>query len=138
MYLKQILSILIAAITLITSSRGIICWLEYKLNYNYIIKNLCVERNNPKNCCQGKCHLKQNLNNNEDDKENSADKLPYLRIKFDENTNAIIEFKQTFNFWFKCKEEMDSINEDKIKTDKDKPPSPPPKKCLFFQTQLDI
>ncbi len=127
MFFKQIICICLAAATLITSSRGIVCWLEYKFNYNYIIRNLCVERNKPKNTCQGKCHLKQNLNNNEDDKENSTDKLPYLRNKFDENSIAILELKDILNFRLQSKFLNGLKNENKINTEKNDPPSPPPK-----------
>ncbi len=34
---------------------------EYLIRYDYIVKNLCVQKNNIKNTCKGSCHLKQNL-----------------------------------------------------------------------------
>jgi hypothetical protein len=36
-------------------------FIEYALNKEYIAKNLCINRDKPKNCCQGKCHLKKQL-----------------------------------------------------------------------------
>lgn len=34
---------------------------NYSLNKDYIAKNLCVKRDEPGNCCKGKCELKKNL-----------------------------------------------------------------------------
>ncbi|MCR4416180.1 MAG: hypothetical protein NUV92_00340 [Ignavibacteria bacterium] len=34
---------------------------EYYIRYDYIVKNLCVQRNKLKNTCKGSCHLKENL-----------------------------------------------------------------------------
>lgn len=40
----------------------IIPLLEYQLLYNYIVNELCVEKDVPDSCCQGKCHLEKRLN----------------------------------------------------------------------------
>jgi ribosomal protein S19 len=50
--------------------RPVLPYLEYALNKEYIAKNLCVNRDKPKSCCQGKCHLKKELAKN-DNSENS-------------------------------------------------------------------
>lgn len=131
MFFRQILGIILAAVILISSSRGIVIWLEYKVNYNYIVKNLCVERDKPKNTCQGKCHLKENLNKNDNDKENSKDRIPYLRIKFDESSVALFELRQIINFRNQSEYGTDLKNEDKINTDKNEPLSPPPEMFLL-------
>ncbi|MGC8748764.1 MAG: hypothetical protein ACP5RR_07810 [Candidatus Kapaibacteriota bacterium] len=43
MVLKFFASLLIVLI-LFSNNKGLVYWLEYKLNYEYIVKNLCVER----------------------------------------------------------------------------------------------
>lgn len=42
--------------------RPIVPILEYAINYEYISKVLCENKNNPKKKCNGKCHLKKELN----------------------------------------------------------------------------
>jgi hypothetical protein len=36
-------------------------YVEYAINKNYIAKNLCVMKDVPDNCCQGKCYLHERL-----------------------------------------------------------------------------
>jgi hypothetical protein len=44
---------------------------EYKLNKNYIAKNLCINKVKPKLHCNGKCQMMKKLA--EDEKQNSSD-----------------------------------------------------------------
>lgn len=39
----------------------VVPYLEYWLNKDYIAKVLCVNKDKPKSCCQGKCHLQKQL-----------------------------------------------------------------------------
>lgn len=51
--------------------------IEYALNKEYIAKNLCVNRDKPKSCCEGKCHLKKELaksDTSNDTEENNSSK----------------------------------------------------------------
>lgn len=41
--------------------RPILPYIEYAVFKDYIAKNLCINRDKPKSCCQGKCHLKKQL-----------------------------------------------------------------------------
>jgi hypothetical protein len=41
--------------------RPVIPFIEYAVNKDYIAKNLCINRDKPKSCCAGKCHLKKEL-----------------------------------------------------------------------------
>lgn len=36
-------------------------YIEYAVFKDYIAKNLCINRDKPKSCCQGKCHLKKQI-----------------------------------------------------------------------------
>jgi hypothetical protein len=71
----------------------ILPYIEYYTFRQYIIKNLCVNRNNPKNCCQGKCYLEKKVKeaNKTEDKDTKAplikktETFPYIiptRINF--------------------------------------------------------
>jgi hypothetical protein len=44
--------------------RPILPYIEYAVFKDYIAKNLCVNRDKPKSCCQGKCHLKKQIEKN--------------------------------------------------------------------------
>jgi len=49
--------------------------IEYAVNYNYISKVLCVNKNKPKMHCNGKCHLMKELaKESESEKPLSSDK----------------------------------------------------------------
>lgn len=126
-FIKKILCILIAAGTLIISSRGIVIWLEYKISQNYIVKNLCVEKDKSKNTCQGKCHLKAHLDESDKEKNRSADKLPLLRIKFDENIAGVFNKEGKINIRNHKNDELLFFDNNKISKEKKEPPSPPPK-----------
>jgi len=57
----RIYSIFFLAVLILYVLRPVIPFIEYALNKDYIAKNLCVNRDKPKSCCQGKCHLKKQL-----------------------------------------------------------------------------
>jgi hypothetical protein len=52
---------------LLQNINKIIVLLEFEMNQEYIAKNLCVEKDVEDNCCQGSCHLKEKLE--EEDKK---------------------------------------------------------------------
>lgn len=39
--------------------------IDFKINQETIAKELCVQREKPNNCCQGKCYLKTQIEQNE-------------------------------------------------------------------------
>jgi hypothetical protein len=43
---------------------------DYIINKEYIAKNLCVNRDKPKSCCKGKCHLVKQLKKTSTNTEN--------------------------------------------------------------------
>jgi hypothetical protein len=43
---------------------------DYLINKDYIAKNLCVNRDKPKSCCKGKCHLVKQLKKTSANTEN--------------------------------------------------------------------
>jgi hypothetical protein len=44
--------------------RPIIPYIEYAVFKDYIAKNLCINKDKPKSCCQGKCYLKKQIEKN--------------------------------------------------------------------------
>ncbi|MDR0537144.1 MAG: hypothetical protein LBH04_03730 [Tannerellaceae bacterium] len=51
--------------------------IEYNIFNDYIVENLCVERNNPDNCCLGSCYLEkqiESINERDESSDNSSGK----------------------------------------------------------------
>jgi len=61
--------------------------IDYLINKNYIAKNLCVNRNKPKSCCKGKCHMVKQLQ--------KANQNPEKDTK---NTNNRVQVKELNEF----------------------------------------
>lgn len=71
MVLRFFSSLLIGALTLFFL-QDLVLYGAFKLNQGYIAENLCVDRDEPESSCNGKCHLKQEV----DKKEKSKEKQP--------------------------------------------------------------
>lgn len=57
--------------------RPVMPYVDYAINKDFIEKNLCVNRDIPHNCCEGKCYLDKQLKNsieNDNPKENNTHK----------------------------------------------------------------
>jgi hypothetical protein len=61
--------------------RPVIPFIEYTVNKDYIIKNLCINRDKPKSCCEGKCHLNKELAKSDTSSETTNDTTPKPRHK---------------------------------------------------------
>jgi len=48
-------------------------YLDYFLNYTYISKVLCINKNKVGSCCKGKCHLKVQLQKNAEKGKNQQE-----------------------------------------------------------------
>lgn len=73
----RIFAILQLGIMVFYLGRPILPYIEYAVFKDYIVKNLCVNRDKPKSCCQGKCHLKKQIeksNESGDNENNSSNK----------------------------------------------------------------
>ena len=44
--------------------RPVLPFIEYSIDKEYISKNLCIKKNIPGNCCQGKCYLLEQIKKN--------------------------------------------------------------------------
>ncbi len=65
---------LVSVFLLQTFSKTIILT-DYQINKDYIAKVLCVNKNKPKMHCNGKCHLKNELNKAEKKEKSPANPL---------------------------------------------------------------
>lgn len=73
---KQIVSLILLSVFLLQIfSRFIIC-ADYIINKDYIAKVLCINKDKPRMRCEGKCHLKKQL-----DKEEKKEQSPTNPIK---------------------------------------------------------
>jgi hypothetical protein len=56
-------------------------FIEYYTFREYIAENLCINRNNPKSCCEGKCYLEKRVkeNNTDDTQEKHNPALNHLK-----------------------------------------------------------
>jgi hypothetical protein len=59
-----------------TFSKGII-FLSFKVNRDFISKNLCIQKAASDNCCKGSCQLKKQLR----DDERKSDTAPFQNLK---------------------------------------------------------
>lgn len=67
--LRAFIAILLASVFLMQTVSKLFIVANYELNKAYISKNLCENKNKPSLHCNGKCHLKKQLQK-EDKKEN--------------------------------------------------------------------
>jgi len=68
---KQLITVLFLGAWLCQLSGRYFVMLDFYINQDYIAKNLCVNRDKPMMHCNGKCHLKKKLNE-EDKKEHES------------------------------------------------------------------
>jgi len=61
--------------------------IDYLLNKDYIAKNLCINKEKPKSCCKGKCHMVKQLQKTNKNTENDP-----------KNANSRIQLKELYEF----------------------------------------
>jgi hypothetical protein len=62
---KQLITIFLMMIWLCQLSGRYLVMFEYYLNQDFVAKNLCINRDKPQLQCNGKCHLKKQLSEEE-------------------------------------------------------------------------
>lgn len=66
----------------------------FELNKEDIVKELCVQKEKPNNCCQGSCHLKKELEKQGETGANSQNQQK-VKIEQEQNINSIYKFAPT-------------------------------------------
>lgn len=69
---------------------------EYVVNYNYIVENLCENRDRPLMNCDGKCYLAKQLAKESE----GADKNPFENRISTTDIQFVVSFHVSFNFNF--------------------------------------
>jgi hypothetical protein len=80
--------------------------IHYLINKDYIAQNLCVNKDKPRSCCKGKCHMVKQLQkanpNSEKDPKNTGNRIQvkelneFILNSFYHNYLAIINIKYLF------------------------------------------
>ena len=93
-YLNKIIPPIIILFYLVITSQNTIAYLYFKINQNYIAKNLCVQKDAEDNLCMGSCYLKaiQERVTENKDKENNATPVKY------NSSNSIQEYVSTVTY----------------------------------------
>ena len=84
--------------------RPLVPLLEYSVNYEYISTELCENKDKPELHCNGKCHLKKQIEKNakeESKKENQINKIKLVDLFF-KNEDSIpikylLKFKKSYH-----------------------------------------
>ncbi len=79
--MKQLIAIVLFLGVLFQSMSKLVVIINFNIHRDYIAKNLCENRDKPKMCCKGKCQLRKQLNNTEN--ENTKNKTSN-RFSFDD------------------------------------------------------
>jgi hypothetical protein len=74
------LSVIVLILISYTEIKTFLVTIDYFINYNYIAKNLCENKDKPKLKCNGKCHLKKELKKVEESKQTNK-KIPVTETK---------------------------------------------------------
>ncbi|WP_042723363.1 hypothetical protein [Flavobacterium sp. B17] len=81
--------------------RPVLPLLNYAMNYDYIVKNLCENRNIPESTCKGKCYVAKELAKTEKQSNNNQNvKIAGLDVFL---SNEILSFSTGNQFTYKLK-----------------------------------
>lgn len=79
--MKAFIAILLLFGMLLQTTAKLAILINFKINQDYIAKNLCIKKDEPDSCCKGSCQLKEDLE--EEEKSENPEALPNLKDKFE-------------------------------------------------------
>lgn len=88
---RNLISIVLLSVFLIQASAKFIIYVNFKLNQDFIAKNLCVKKEIANNDCEGGCCLKESL----EKEEKSESPLPNLPKDKSETFYIPVQLNQT-------------------------------------------
>jgi hypothetical protein len=91
--LKTSIHILLIALFLTQAFSTTLILVNFTLNRKEIAKTLCVKKDEPKNCCQGSCHLKKQLQ-----AEEKKEQSPSSTIKSIKEVQLFCQKNTTIHF----------------------------------------
>lgn len=90
----KIYSIIYLSILVFYILRPVLPFIEYSILKDYIVKNLCINRDNPESKCDGKCFLNDQLKKSTDpvdsDKDNNKKMAQRINIEDHLKTNELV------------------------------------------------
>ena len=87
--LKKTVALILVSVFLFQTFSKVVVYADYLINKDYITKVLCINKDKPKMHCNGKCHLKKQL-----EKEKKKEQSPANPVK----EKREIQFFSEFNF----------------------------------------
>jgi hypothetical protein len=91
--MRYVFVIILVPLFVLQNVSKLVIVINYAINKEYIAKNLCINRDKPESCCEGKCELKKNLDEAEK-KENGPINLPKDKTEvlfFSDLDNSVFE-----------------------------------------------
>lgn len=79
---NKVIKIFLAVFYLLSVNVPIIYYLEHQINFDYIVKYICEQKDEEENLCLGNCYLKKKLNKAESTDKQSESR----RIEIPDNT----------------------------------------------------
>ncbi len=108
--MKRLVSSFLIVIILCQVSGSLLQLAAFELNKDFIAKNLCENRSKPMSHCNGKCHLKKEIQKEEQRKESSGSSLNLKNelLQFTVTDNKLIFFetpsiKNDFTYYLESK-----------------------------------
>jgi hypothetical protein len=90
----KIYSVIYLSILIFYILRPVLPYIEYSILKDYIVKNLCINRDKAENTCDGKCFLDDQLKKSADpvdaDKDNSKKTLPRTNVEDHLKTDEVV------------------------------------------------
>lgn len=90
--MKRLLSAVLVCAVLLSSFSGMVSFAGYQLNKSFIAKVLCINKEVPEKNCQGKCHLKKELEKQEDQQKNSGNTIDDKQFNIFNGIGSTISF----------------------------------------------
>lgn len=84
--LKSLFAIVIVSAIFTQTISKLVILINFQINKEYIAKNLCEKKEEEENCCQGSCHLKKEL---AEDEERNDEATNTGKLKFEKSEYCI-------------------------------------------------
>jgi len=74
-------------------------YFEFQVNWDYIAKNLCVDKNNPVSTCAGKCYLNKRLEESSGEEKDASNTPREMQVK-ETSPQHITDFLNSSDIFF--------------------------------------
>lgn len=93
--MKRFITYLFLGAFLLHSASRMIVYFNYWLNQEFIAQNLCENREKPQMECNGKCHLKKELNKDDERKEKDNKQQVEINLLLFQDHHTVISFEES-------------------------------------------